>query len=181
MLFSCICFTSQAAVKNSSDADYYDNYNAGHGLIHMPGVILDAPCSIDVSSRYQTVNLSVSSIYGLMVNRFGPEKSITIKLVNCTYKHSNGDADWKSMRFAFIGDVDKNSPSLFSLRGNTSGVGVQVRGNDGLTILPGKTYEMGAPPNGEAELKYNVRLAADTAKLEPGKSYSTIKFLMDYD
>lgn len=154
---------------------------AGHGVIHMPGSILDAACAIDTESEDQTVNLHLSSIGKIVTFGYANSEDLVIKLVHCTKSSSEGGKEWKSVTATFNGVVDEYDKNLFALHGSIRGVGIRIEDEKNNLIIPGKTVVSNSIPLDTAEFRGRVILVADSNKIERGVGRSTIQLRLNYN
>lgn len=176
------CIYAEKSVADGTQSIYSGiKSNARHGVVHMPGVILDAACEIATESRNQTIDLNLSSVESILRNGYGEIKTFSIKLLNCTRKRADGTTVWKNINISFVGDSDFNDNSLFQLHGTILGVGIQVLDDNHNVVSPGRRVVLNQVPEDSLELRYNVRLAADKANIESGIGDLTIQLRFDYE
>ncbi|HEY3591111.1 MAG TPA: fimbrial protein [Buttiauxella sp.] len=179
-IFSVLSFCTFAA-NNTGSFNVGEYKSAGHGVVRMPGAIIDAACAISIESRDQTLNLHLASISSLLAYGYGSAEYFVIKLVHCTRVRSDGVTEWKNITATFSGDTDRYNNTLFSLTGDVRGVGVQLRDDNSNIIIPGEVVSRNQIPLNIAEMRYSVRLVADSNKIESGVGHSTIRLRLDYD
>lgn len=112
----------------------------GWGKVNMQGAIIDTACAIAVESRDQTIDMDVVPLADIIRDGQGQVKSFAIELVNCTLERANSpgvngkSADWKQFQVTFDGDAEG---ALFGVRGDASGVALQISDVSGNIATPG--------------------------------------------
>ncbi|WP_339275243.1 fimbrial protein [Enterobacter asburiae] len=160
---------------------YLQSANEEHGIVHVIGGIIDAACAISTDSKDQVIELGLESSQALYSFGYGPEKKLVIKLEHCTVLHVDGKRTWKNINVTFLGEPDEKDAHLFSISGETRGIGVQVLDSQRNAVLPGQTFVERSVAEGDVQLTYYVRLATDSNKINDGVGSATIKLRLSYD
>lgn len=177
-----LLFNSNSVSANTKGYNSLGVWNdAGHGAVHMPGAIIDAACSIATESQNQTVNVHLVNISTIMSYGHGEEVPFYIEMEHCTRKRANGKTDWKDIKISFSGAVDHFNDTLFDIHGSLRGFGIQLRDSKGAVIVPGEVTILNDIPISSKELRYSVRVAADSGNIEGGMGNSTIQLRLDYE
>ncbi|AQT55473.1 pilin (plasmid) [Serratia marcescens] len=151
---------------------------AGWGRVNMQGDIIDTACAIDVNSRDQTIDIGVVPLVDIVRDGQGRAKSFFINLVNCQIERSDDKlSDWKQFHVTFDGETEGE---LFGVRGEASGVALQIADRLGNIALPGEPMPLEHIAAGNMQLSYSLRLMANNRALKAGNYSSSIRFKLDY-
>ncbi|WP_411749732.1 fimbrial protein [Serratia marcescens] len=151
-------------------ANYDKQTTQGEGRVHVNGSIIDSACSIDVDSREQSIDMGTIPLSVIRQSGQGLDKNVTINLINCMVK------EHKHFQITFDGDAEGD---LFGVRGDVSGVGLQISDSAGV-ISPGKAMSLHGDFYGNSTLNYTLRLMANSHALKAGSYSSSIRFRLDY-
>lgn len=169
IVFSCIFSTALfSAQAVSSIRDW--------GRVNMQGAIIDAACTIAVSSREQTVDMGVIALSDIVRDGQNYSKPFYIELVNCLL-HRVKKNQRAPFQITFDGDKEGN---LFSVHGEASGIDLQIIDRQGNIVLPGKALPFVDITPGNARLNYTMKLVKNNNKLIAGNYFSLIRFRLDY-
>lgn len=149
---------------------------AGWGRVNMQGSIIDTACAIAVDSHEQSIDMGAIPLADIIRDGQGHSKPFSINLVNCVLERP-GKEDWKHFQVIFDGDLDGN---LFSIRGDASGVGLQISDSLGNIASPGKALPFVDITPGSMQLNYSLKLVANNHALKSGDYFSSIRFKVDY-
>jgi type 1 fimbria pilin len=149
----------------------------GWGRVNMQGAIVDTACAIAVESRDQTIDMEVVPLADIIRDGQGRSKSFAINLENCVIARPNGKPDWRQFQVTFDGDAEG---ALFGVRGDASGIALQIIDRTGIIATPGKTLPFGNIAPGDMQLNYTLRLMANNKTLKSGDYFSVIRFKLDY-
>ncbi|MFC0228828.1 fimbrial protein [Serratia aquatilis] len=148
------------------------------GDINLSGSIIDVPCSIDVDSRNQTLDMGLLPATQIIREGQGGEHAFTIKLVNCLLFRVNEQLpEWRYFQITFDG---LNDNGKFGIIGNAAGVALQISDNQGRIAVPGVPLPTGQLSSGEMSLHYSARLVSNSRQLHTGEYSSLVSFKMDY-
>lgn len=142
----------------------------------MQGAIIDTACAIAVESQEQTIDMEVVPLADIIRDGQGRTKPFSIKLVNCITERPEKE-DWKQFQVTFDGDVDG---SLFSVRGDASGVALSISDTSGNIAKPGTPLPRDIISPGSMTLNYNLKLVANSHELKVGDYFSFVRFKLDY-
>ncbi|HAT4999467.1 TPA: type 1 fimbrial protein [Serratia marcescens] len=150
----------------------------GWGRVNMQGAIIDTACAIAVESRYQTVDIEMAPLADIIRDGQGKIKPFAIELVNCTLERANKNSpDWKQFQVTFDGDAEGD---LFGVRGEASGIALQISDVAGNIATPGHPLPRGDIIPGDMRLDYRLKLVANSQALKVGDYFSVIRFKLDY-
>lgn len=149
---------------------------AGWGRVSMQGSIIDTACAIAVDSREQSIDMGVIPLADIIRDGQGRSMPFSIDLVNCVLDRL-GKEDWKYFQVIFDGDQEGN---LFGVRGDASGVGLQISDSLGNIASPGKALPFVDITPGSMQLNYSLKLVANNHALKSGDYFSSIRFKVDY-
>ncbi|EKS6735997.1 fimbrial protein [Enterobacter ludwigii] len=171
IVFSCI-FVS--VVTPSRAGGFY----SGWGVINMQGAIIDTACAIAVESRDQSINMGVAPLSEIVRDGHGKLKPFSIELINCIMKRQDETKnDWRQFQVTFDGDADGK---LFGVRGEASGVALQITDKHGNIAVPGQPLPHEDIAPGNMKLDYQLRLVANQHALKAGDFFSVVRFKLDY-
>lgn len=148
----------------------------GLGRVNMQGSIIDTACAITLESRDQTIDMGVTPLADIARDGQGNSRAFVIELVNCVLARPSKD-DWKQFQVAFDGDAEG---ALFGIRGNASGVALQITDEHGNVAIPGKALPLTDIVPGDRQLNYVLKLMANRHALKSGDYFSAIRFKLDY-
>ncbi|MBE4976534.1 MULTISPECIES: fimbrial protein [Serratia] len=150
----------------------------GWGRVNMQGAIIDTACAIAVESRYQTVDMDVVPIADIIRDGQSQMKTFAIELVNCTLERANKNSpDWKQFQVTFDGDAEEG---LFGVRGEASGIALQISDAAGNIATPGYPMPRGDIIPGNMRLNYALKLVANNHTPKAGDYFSAVRFKLDY-
>lgn len=150
----------------------------GHGRVSVRGRIIETPCSIDMQSRDQSIDLGVTPTGVIARDGHSEGQPFNIRLVNCQLERLKpGLPDWRYFQITFSGN---NRDELFVLDGIEHGVGLQVTDAEGNIAHPDKPLPIGELSPGSMQLNYNLRLVGNHHSLRTGDFHSSVRFRMDY-
>lgn len=155
---------------------FADAHVAGWGRVNMQGAIIDTACAIDVNSREQTIDMEVLPLADIIRDGQGRSKPFSIDLVNCITARPGKDS-WKQFQVTFDGEPNGD---LFGVRGDASGVALQITDINGNVATPGKAMSSINLAQGDRQLNYTLRLVANSQALKSGDYFSLIRFKLDY-
>ncbi len=148
------------------------------GDINLSGSIIDVPCSIDVDSRNQTLDMGQLPAGRIIREGQGLAHALTIKLVNCLlFKVHDELPEWRYFQITFDG---RNDNGKFGISGNAEGVALQISDRQGRIAVPGSPLPIGQLNPEEMSLQYSVRLVSNARRLQAGEYSSLVHFKMDY-
>ncbi|MHA0874433.1 fimbrial protein [Enterobacter pasteurii] len=151
----------------------------GHGKVSMQGAIIDTPCVIKVDSRDQAIDLITLPLDQIINAGVGPSKPFSIHLENCALEPMlPNHPDWSHFRVTFDGAITDGS--LFALRGEARGVGLEIMDAAGNRMRPGIASSSGQLQPGAMRLDYSLRLVGNHQKLRAGAYQTTVRFKLDY-
>ncbi|EPN2807086.1 fimbrial protein [Serratia marcescens] len=148
----------------------------GWGVVNMQGAIIDTACAIAVKSRDQTIDMEVASLANIILDGRGGEKAFAIELENCTLERANKPGG-KQFQVTFDGDAEGE---LFGVRGDVSGVALQISDTSGNIAVPGAPLPLTGITPGNMRLDYRLRLVTNNQVLKAGEYFSVVRFKLDY-
>lgn len=144
----------------------------------MQGTITDTACTIAVSSWDQTIDMEIIPLADIVRDGQGRKKAFSIELINCEISRSDSRLpDWKHFQVIFDGEAEGR---LFGVRGDASGVALQITDNAGNIAAPGEPLSLEDVIPGNRQLSYSMRLVANNHVLKAGNYFSLIRFKLDY-
>lgn len=150
----------------------------GWGKVNMQGAIIDTACSISVNSRDQTIDMETVPVADIIRDGQGRRKAFSIELINCILERpSNNFSDWRQFQVTFDGDAEGN---LFGVHGTASGIALKITDEDDNIARPGDPLRPKEISTGNMQLKFNIRLVANSHTLKSGDYFSVIRFKLDY-
>ncbi|MGL1812367.1 UNVERIFIED_CONTAM: type 1 fimbrial protein [Serratia marcescens] len=150
----------------------------GWGRVNMQGAIIDTACAISVESRYQTVDMDIVPIADIIRDGQSQIKNFSIELVNCTLERANNKfPNWKQFQVTFDGDAEGG---LFGMRGEASGIALQITDAAGNIAMPGHPLPRGDIIPGDMRLSYALKLVANNHAPKAGDYFSAVRFKLDY-
>ncbi|EOV5094277.1 fimbrial protein [Serratia marcescens] len=164
-LFSLVAMSAQASQSVQ-----------GWGRVNMQGSIIDTACAIAVESREQTVDMGITPLADIARDGQGNSRAFSIELVNCVLARPGRD-DWKQFQVTFDGDAEG---ALFGVRGEASGVALQITDEHGNVAIPGQPLPLTDIVPGDRQLNYALKLMANRHALKSGDYFSAIRFKLDY-
>ncbi|QNQ55438.1 fimbrial protein [Serratia liquefaciens] len=166
-IFSLLSITAQAAVNTQ-----------GWGKVNMQGSIVDTACAIAVHNRDQTIDMGVIPVSDIIRDGQGRSQPFLIELVNCVLERANSKLpDWKQFQVTFEGDAEGD---LFGVRGEASGVALQITDTKGDVAMPGTPLPLKDIIRDDFQLHYSLKLVANNHALKTGDYFSSIRFKLDY-
>jgi len=150
----------------------------GWGVVNMQGAIIDTACAIAIESRDQSIDMDVVPLADITRDGQGRRKPFSIELVNCELERQQGKKpSWTQFQVTFDGDAEGD---LFGVRGEASGIALQITDELGNIALPGRPLPREDIFSGNMRLNYNLRLVANQHALKAGDYFSSIRFKLDY-
>ncbi|MBC3211569.1 fimbrial protein [Serratia fonticola] len=165
-----------AAVMTLGTVSMANAANQGGGTVTFKGSIIDAPCSIDAGSVYQTVQLGDISSGQLKNGGKSTPQYILIKLVGCDVETA------KDVTTTFTGAESEAAPGLLAMRGSARGASIAINDIDG-KLLPLTTASKAQKiEDGWTTLRFSAHLQGDgaSAAITPGEFNSVADFTMAY-
>ncbi|EPN2807070.1 fimbrial protein [Serratia marcescens] len=150
----------------------------GWGRVNMLGAIIDTACAIDINSRDQTIDMDVIPKSDIIRDGQGRTKPFSIELINCELERSGSKLpEWQHFQVTFDGDAEGG---LFGVRGEASGVALQITDKVGNIATPGEPLPLGNVIPGNMQLSYSMKLVSNNHELKVGDYFSSIRFKLDY-
>lgn len=155
------------------------------GATHLEGYIISAPCSIELKSRYQTVDFSSLTLPMLSTpaSREEIKQPFDIEIRDCGSIYSSLDSKTWTIRF----DGERVSHmNAFALQGPSQGLGVSILDTSMQTLIPGESYSLHEyvlrkDKAGHALiLRYFLRLELTGAAFQAGSYQGLVRFFIDY-
>lgn len=151
----------------------------GRGRVNMQGSVIDAACSIVMSDRFQTVDISYSPIAELIQQSSKVGRSFSINLEGCSLQSDGPPAkQWSHFQVTFDGLSDDGK--LFSLMGNAQGVGLEISDKYGNVATPGEPLPEDELIPDLMTLNFRLNLKGNGLEIKPGDYRSVIRFKVDY-
>lgn len=169
-LLSCILLCTLSCTAWSAD-DGYD------GRIRVQGAIFDAPCTIDMASNDQSVEI-VDTVAGQRAHNVQePQRPFRIRLVSCLQTLQQTNPVHPIFRVSFESPVTRDN--LAETNSQASDAGFQITDSTGTVAIPGK-LSMPAWQSETAALDYTLRLTGNQKALHASTYRTIIRFTLDY-
>ncbi|WP_421105893.1 fimbrial protein [Serratia marcescens] len=154
------------------------NTYLGWGAVNMQGAIVDTACAIAIESQDQSIDMDIVPVSDINRDGQGRAKPFSIELVNCVVERQEGrKADWKQFQITFDGDAEGD---LFGVRGEASGVALQITDKGGNIVAPGRPLPREDITSENMRLNYYISLVANQHTLKVGEYFSAVRFKLDY-
>jgi hypothetical protein len=149
------------------------------GVVHLQGELFYAPCTIDLNTHDQTIELGEFSSRDGKENQISAHRQIDIRLLKCIFKSVKGeranDEQYYQIAFELVG-----SHLPFTQQGRDGLIYPEIRDESGIEILLGEPVKSRRIDNSNVTLKYSIQLRNFGAQLMTDKYQSLLKFRMDY-
>lgn len=172
------------SIHSHADTKNGKPYNV-NAITLLKGSVIDAPCSISLKNRYQTIDFSSLALSFLSNNlqREMHDQPFIIELQDCGSAYSS--IDLKTWKIRFVG---QNAPYIdaFTLQGASEGVGISVLDNAKIRLQPNKDYSLSnnvlyQDKSGYSLfLRYFLRLELTGQPIQAGRYYGLVRFFIDY-
>ena len=160
--------------------------------INIIAAVVDAPCSIDLASRQQSIEMQ--PIGRSTLRKVGSRSAIVwfnIKLHNCIAERAEM-ADktaliksWSAfgpiMAMIFYGPKSIYDPQLFAVTGSAKGIGLRLFDAKEVPISPDIASAAQFLIPGNNVLTYGVAVERTVEKFQEGNYRSVINFMVNYD
>jgi len=149
------------------------------GIVYLRGEVFSTPCSIDLKTRDQTIELDSLTESEIKKRGTGQRHHFTIHLVKCLLKPATGNttSDGEYYTLAFD-QVDNND--TFAIYGNVAGLTLNLWDAGGMRAEPGKPLAASDMDKDKMDLNYSVQIIRDGSPLRTGNFQSLLRFRMDY-
>lgn len=172
MLVSAILWSASCAATD----DW--NVSGEHGDLQVHGVLMEAPCELDMRSEFQDVKMDSSVIAHLHhAGDTGQPVQLIIHLLGCFPARAGTEA---LPLVSFMSAADPDEPTLLKI-GGVSGVGLRILNEQGRQIQPGERHQPQFSLAGGNTLVYNVIPVRTSAPLTTGWFKATVDFRMNYE
>ncbi|ATM76885.1 MULTISPECIES: fimbrial protein [Serratia] len=148
--------------------------------LSMNGAIVATACDIDTTSRDQTVDMGTLPFDRIINDSQALSRPFSIRLVNCTLKHSNNNILGKQhFRVTFDG---RNEDGRFGVEGQARGVALVLNDALGNEAVPGKALPPQTPvlQGKEMLLHYTARMVANNQPLQTGTYSAQVRYQLEY-
>ena len=149
------------------------------GIVYLRGEVFSTPCSIDLKTRDQTIELDNLTESGIKKNGTGQRHYFTIHLIKCLLKPASGntvsDGEYYTLAFDQVENKD-----TFAIYGNVTGLALNLWAADGMRAEPGKPLAASDMDKDKMDLNYSVQIIRDGSPLRTGDYQSLLRFRMDY-
>ena len=152
----------------------------GGSQLSMNGAIVATACDIDTTSRDQTVDMGTLPFDRIVNDSQALSRPFSIRLVNCTLKHSNNNILGKQhFRVTFDG---RNEDGHFGVEGEARGVALVLNDALGNEAVPGKALPPQTPvlQGKEMLLHYTARMVANNQPLQTGTYSAQVRYQLEY-
>lgn len=157
-------------------------HDQGHGVVWVDGEIVATACSLDTSSRYQTIIMPTEPINKISNGEEnGFDQHFALHLINCvtgrTYNDGRPPDKWKTFQVTFDGENDSGG---FSVDDETLGIKLEIIDGDGVEAIPGRPLPDVNIELGSMKMNYTLRLSSNGKSPHAGVYNSTIRYKIDY-
>lgn len=151
--------------------------DAGSGIIHFKGSVIDAPCSITPDSIDQTIELGAVSkkSFKKVGDHSSPAKG-EIKLVDCEL--GEGENAISKVSVTFSGVTDSDVTQLLNNESDASGVGVRLLDKEGQNIVLNTPVEH--PLSKNSVISFQAYMEATKAEITVGDVTANATFKLAY-
>ena len=142
------------------------------GRVNMTGSIFESTCSIDTSSRYQEIFISLAPT-GLILANAAPEALLSFKLVGCETTLSAGH---------YVATLygDEDNYKNFVLTGSATGISLRIANSRGDIVHPGVPMQLDNEIVENNKINYILTLTGNGRELMGGNYHSTLRLKIDY-
>jgi type 1 fimbria pilin len=149
-----------------------------NGRVNMQGAILAKACSIEMDSRFQSIDMPFESVASMRKNGQGKLKQFSIYLTDCTLsEEQDKNGAWHYLQVTFDGSGENG---LFMVGGSARGVALQITDSRNVVASPGMSMPYVRIDNRNIRLDYIMRLMSTHETLNAGEYSSVIKFRVTY-
>lgn len=172
------------SIHSYADPKIIKPYNVNARTL-LKGSVIDAPCSITLKNRYQTIDFSSLALAFLSnsLQREMHDQPFIIELQDCGSAYST--IDLKTWKIRFVGQSAQYIDA-FTLQGASEGLGVSVLDNSKIRLQPNKVYSLSdnvlyQDKSGYSLfLRYFLRLELTGQPIQASRYYGLIRFFIDY-
>nr|ELR5221944.1 type 1 fimbrial protein [Providencia rettgeri] len=172
------------SIHSYADSKSIKSYNVS-AITLLKGSVIDAPCSISLQNRYQTIDFSSLALASVSnnVQREMHDQPFIIELQDCGSVYST--IDLKTWKIRFVGQSAQYIDA-FILQGASEGVGISVLDNSKRRLQPNKDYLLSDNVLHQDKsgyslfLRYFLRLELTGQPIQAGRYYGLIRFFIDY-
>lgn len=186
MLSVMLCsLSSTHAAMDNWDVD------GANGMLYVHGALVESPCSLEMDSARQDVDLGIIGTAQLQnTGDRGEPVRVELRLVNCVNSSSGSHDSWSDnliwandqpvVSVSFQATKDTNNPELIKAQG-VSGLGLHLEDGQGRDVHLGSrgTPLMLIP--GQNALTYVITPERTPADLSTGSYRAMVDFHMSYD
>ncbi len=160
------------------------------GWLYVTGAMREAACRLEMSSRWQSIELPAVSAYQLLrPGDSGEPTPFTLRLTGCmrsagsVLNSQNNTLAWSSQQpivtLTFTAAADAQTPELFQVKG-AEGIGLRLRDAQGNTLRPGVESAPGFLTPGDNQLQFTIAPERTEAALKPDAFRATLDFKLHY-
>ena len=162
-----------------------------NGVLNILGSMHEAPCSLEMNSIHQTVDLGAVSTSQLQ--RPGDQakaKAFQLRFQDCQRtagsirSERTDNLTWSAYQpvvsVAFVAPADADDPRLVNVRG-ISGMGLQLTDALGRDVHLGQRGEPLLLPMGSSAMTWHVRPTRTAAPLSSGAFKAVVDFRLNYE
>lgn len=160
------------------------------GWLYVTGAMREAACRLEMSSRWQSIELPAVSAYQLLrPGDSGEPTPFTLRLTGCmrsagsVLNSQNNTLAWSSQQpivtLTFSAAADAQTPELFQVKG-AEGIGLRLRDAQGNTLRPGVESAPGFLTPGDNQLQFTLAPERTAAALKPDAFRATLDFKLHY-
>ncbi len=148
------------------------------GRVNITGSIVSPPCTIELDTPDQTLDIGNDSVSRIIRESEGPRHYFSIHLSGCTIEENDGRrGEINSFRTMFEAE---EYVGHFKHLGSAKGVVFMIRDNDDNIASPGIHLPNQLPEN-DMHFKYSLNLAGNQEIIKPGNVQLILRFRIDYN
>jgi P pilus assembly protein, pilin FimA len=149
------------------------------GIVYLRGEVYSTPCSIDLKTRDQTIELDTLTESAINKSGTGLRHHFTVHLIKCLLKPTSGNTASDGEYYTLAFDQVENNGN-FAIYGNVAGLALNVWDAEGMRAEPGKPLSASDMDKDKMDLNYSVQIIRDGSPLRMGNYQSLLRFRMDY-
>lgn len=168
-LFMWICLCSGSVFADG------ETMSAGSGQLDVNGMLLEAPCLLNMRSQFQDIKIEGTTLSSLKkVGDSGEPVQIHFELTGCQHLKEP-----LTMKIKFLSPAVTEQPKLFAINGVT-GLALRLENSNGQQIFPAESYDP-VFKGAANQLIYTVTPVRIPGALKTGNFSAAVDFGMSYE
>lgn len=148
------------------------------GRINITGSIMNSPCTIELGTPDQTLNIGNHPVGYIIKESVGPRHDFSIHLADCSLQE-NEEQGGKNNTFRIMFEAEEDAGHFKNI-GSATGVVVMIRDRDENIASPGKHLPDRRLEN-DMRFNYSLNLAGNQEIIKPGNVQLILRFRIDYN